>query len=207
MFPRSLSKFLTSRPASMTLGLMKFRISIDSPALFITAVAKDRLPVFQSDVIRHLTCEALNRARTSCGFLLFAYVLMPDHTHLLTDSPRKPSEVLKYIKGNIAHDVISYLKERKLERSLAKLEHVDWKRNHRFSLWQHDSDIFSVFSESTFMQKVNYIHNNPVRAGLVERAGDYRWSSARYWSRIPTEDEPLRVDLDDIEWRTGSKTR
>lgn len=186
---------------------MNFRISIDSPALFISAVAKDRLPVFQSDVIKQLTCQALEQARTSCGFLLFAYVLMPDHVHLLTDSPRKPSEVLKYVKGNIAHEVIGYLKERNLESSLAKLQHVDWKRNHRFSLWQHDSDVFSVSSESTFMQKVNYIHNNPVRAGLVERAVDYRWSSARYWARIPAEDEPLRIDLDKIKWRTGSETR
>jgi putative transposase len=50
------------------------------------------------------------------------------------------------------------------------------------------------------MQKVNYINLNPVRAGLVERAIDYRWSSARYWQRCETEDEPLKVDLDQINW-------
>jgi hypothetical protein len=52
-----------------------------------------------------------------------------------------------------------------------------------------------------FMQKVNYIHLNPVRAGLVERAIDYRWSSARFWNKCPTEDEPLHVDIDKIVWR------
>jgi len=51
------------------------------------------------------------------------------------------------------------------------------------------------------MQKVNYIHQNPVRAGLVERAEDYRWSSARHWLKCPRDDEPLRVDLDKIAWR------
>jgi hypothetical protein len=51
------------------------------------------------------------------------------------------------------------------------------------------------------MQEVNYIHLNPVRAELVERAIDYRWSSARIRQRIPNDDEPLMVDFDRIEWR------
>jgi hypothetical protein len=54
----------------------KFQISRDSPALYITVVAKDRLPVFKSDAIKLVTCQALDEARKSGGFLLFAYVLM-----------------------------------------------------------------------------------------------------------------------------------
>ncbi len=178
-----------------------FTISKDSQALYITAVAKDRLPVFQTDAIKTITCQAIDEARTSCGFLLFAYVIMPDHMHLLTDNPRsKPSEVLRYIKGTIAHRVIEHLKEKNHESSLEKLRHEDWKRNHRHSLWQHETNVFQVFSEGVFMQKVNYINLNPVRAGLVERVIDYRWSSTRYWQRCETEDEPLKVDLDQINW-------
>lgn len=184
---------------------MAHRISIDSPSLFITAVGKDRLPVFQTDTIKELTCKAIDETRTSCGFLLFAYVLMPDHVHLLTDSPSKPSIVLQYIKGIVGHRIIDYLKTQHHESSLRKLRHADWKRNHRFSLWQHDSDIFSVTSESKFMEKVNYIHQNPVRAGLAEQAEDYRWSSIRWWKRTPSEDEPLRVDLDKIVWRRSGR--
>jgi putative transposase len=180
---------------------MKYTISIDNPCLFITAVGKDRLPVFRSDAIKQVTCQAIDEARTSCGFLLFAYVLMPDHIHLLTDRPREPSKVLQYIKGIISRRVIGHIKEKNYESSLRKLQHDNWKRNHRYSLWQHDSDVFSVTSEATFMQKVNYIHQNPVRAELVERAVDYRWSSARYWSRSQAEDEPLRVDIEKIVWR------
>jgi REP element-mobilizing transposase RayT len=180
---------------------MKLTISKDSPCLFITGVGKNRLPVFQRDCLKAITCKAIDEARTSCGFLLFAYVIMPDHLHLLTDSPREPSTVLQYIKGIISRRVLGYLREMKYESSLKKLEHDSWKRNHRYSLWQHDSDVFSVTSEATFMQKVNYIHQNPVRAGLVERAEDYRWSSVRLWNKCPIEDEPLRVDIDKINWR------
>ncbi|MBA3569673.1 MAG: hypothetical protein H0W28_10065 [Pyrinomonadaceae bacterium] len=60
--------------------------------------------------------------------------------------------------------------------------------------------------EDVFMQKVNYLHQNPVRAGLVEQAKDYRWSSARFWARKPLEDEPLEIDIDKIHWR-GAASR
>jgi hypothetical protein len=51
------------------------------------------------------------------------------------------------------------------------------------------------------MQKVNYIHNNPVVEGLVDRQIDYLYSSARFWHGCPTEDEPLEMNIDQIKWR------
>jgi REP element-mobilizing transposase RayT len=84
---------------------MKYTISIDNPCLFITAVGKDRLPVFRSDAIKQVTCNAIDEARTSCGFLLFAYVIMPDHIHVLTDRPRERSKVLQFIKGIVSRRV------------------------------------------------------------------------------------------------------
>lgn len=174
---------------------MQYRISIDSPSLFITAVGKNRLPVFRTAPMKQLTCKAIDEARTSCGFLLFAYVIMLDHIHLLTDAPRKPSEVLQFIKGIVAHRIIAELKDKNYESSLRKLQHLNWKRNHRYSLWQHDSDVFAVTSESKFMEKVTYIHMNPVRAGLVEQAQDYRWSSARWWNGTPADDDHFDLIL------------
>ncbi len=179
----------------------KFQISRDSQALYITVVAKDRLPVFQTDPIKLVTCQALDEARKSGGFLLFAYVIMPDHLHLLTDCPKTSAEVLRRVKGLTARRVIDYLKEHDYQSSLAKLRHKEWKRKHSYSLWQQEKNVFSIFSEAVFMQKVNYIHLNPVRAGLVERAIDYGWSSARIWQRCESDDEPLSVDFDRIEWR------
>jgi REP element-mobilizing transposase RayT len=84
----------------------KFQISRDSQALYITIVTKDRLPVFQTDAIRLVTCQALDEARKSGGFLLFAYVIMPDHLHLLTDCPKTSADVLRCVKGITARRVI-----------------------------------------------------------------------------------------------------
>ncbi len=179
----------------------KFQISRDSQALYITVVAKDRLPVFKSDAIKLITCHALDEARKSGNFLIFAYVIMPDHPHLLTDCPTTSADVLRRVKGLIGRRVIDYLKEHGYQSSLAKLRHAEWKRKHSYSVWQQEKNVFSIFSEAVFMQKVNYIHLNPVRAGLVERAIDYRWSSARIWQRCESDDEPLSVDCDRIEWR------
>src|SRR5205807_1319430 len=84
-------------------------ISRDTPALYLTAVAKDRLTVFRTDTIKLITCNALGEARTSGGFSIYAYVIMPDHLHAITDSALKPSKILQYINGIISRRVIDHL--------------------------------------------------------------------------------------------------
>lgn len=177
-------------------------ISRDTPALYLTAVAKDRLEVFRTDTLKIITCKALDEARTSGGFAIYAYVIMPDHLHVLTDSILKPSKTLQYINGIISRRVIDHLKQHSHNASLRKLIRESGVRGHRYSLWDHHSNSFPIFSEDMFMQKVNYIHQNPVSAGLVERAEDYRWSSVRIWKGCPVDDEPLLVDIDRIRWRS-----
>lgn len=126
-----------------------------------------------------------------------------DHVHLLTSRPSTNSEVLRFVKGITARRVIDYLKEKNHASSLKKLEHQVQERNYKYSLWQTEKNVFPIFSEKLFRQKLNYTHQNPVRAGLVERPTDYRWSSARIWAGTPLEDEPLLVDKDLIRWRVG----
>ena len=153
-------------------------ISRDTPALYLTSVAKDRLPVFQTDTIKLIACAALDEARASGGFSVYAYVIMPDHLHAITSTNLKPSKILQYINGIISRRVIDHLKERDHNASLRKLRRESGTRGHKYSLWEHHSNALAIFSEDMLMQKVNYIHENPVRAELVDRAEDYRWSSA-----------------------------
>ena len=179
----------------------RFLISQDSPALYITIVTKNRLPVFRTDQMKQVLCSAVDEARNSARLLLFAYVVMIDHLHLLTSRPSTTSEVLRTLKGISARRVINYLKENGHDRSLAKLQHQDRERNYKYSLWQTEKNVLPVFSEGMFMEKVNYIHQNPVRGRLAESAFDYRWSSARIWRGCPLEDEPLLMDQELIYWR------
>jgi REP element-mobilizing transposase RayT len=177
-----------------------FRISKDSPVHYLTSVTNGRLAVFQKDKLKEIVCDALDEARTSAGLLLFAFVIMPDHLHALIGSQRKPSEVLRYVNGISAHRVICYLREAGFASSLEKLQHCTGERQHKYSLWDHHPNLKLISTENTFIEKVNYIHMNPVRAGLVERPEEYRRSSYRCWKRQPLEDEPLKMDLDQISW-------
>jgi len=185
----------------------RFLISHDSPVLYITLVANHRLPVFRTDKMRELMCKFIDEARASAGFLLFAYVVMLDHLHLLTSRPSTTSDVLRVVKGLTARRVIDYLKENNYASSLKKLEHQVRDKNYKYSLWQTEKNVLPIFSEKLFMEKLNYIHQNPVRAGLVERAIDYRWSSARIWAGCPLENEPLLLDKDVIHWRRSPGRR
>ena len=177
------------------------RISKDNPFYYLTSVTNNRLPVFQTEKLKEITTDALNEARESAEILIFAYVIMSDHYHLITDGKRKPSEVLRYTNGISARRVINYLKENNYTSSLEKLRQETKKREYKYSLWEHHSNAFLLTSEATFMQKVNYIHQNPVSAGLVERSEDYLFSSVRIWHKKPLENEPLAIDIDKIIWR------
>lgn len=178
-----------------------FYISKDNPCYFFTCVTNNRLPVFRTEKMKEVAGKAINEARKSSEILIFAYVLMPDHFHIITDSKLKPSGVLRYLNGVTARRVIDYLKEKDLAVSLDKLKKFEKKRGYKYSLWEHHSDTFTITSESMFMQKVNYIHLNPVRADLVENMDDYLYSSVRIWKSKPLENEPLEMDLNQIKWR------
>lgn len=177
------------------------RISRDTPCYYLTSVTKDRLQVFRTDIVKQIVCESWNRARQSGRIRIIAYVIMPDHTHIITDNARSISDALRFTNGITANKIIKYLKEKEYTNSLVKLREQVKEKNHKYSLWQHHPNAFSINGEDTLMQKVNYIHQNPVRAGLVERAEDYRFSSARLWRGNPLDDEPFITDHKQIDWR------
>lgn len=143
-----------------------FRISKDSPVYYLTSVANTRLPVFRTETFKKLMCDALNEARTSASLLLFAYVVMPNHIHALIGSQRKPSAVLRYVNGIASRRVIDFLKEAGHVSSLAKLRHSNGPHQYEYSLWDHHPNVKLVTTENGLIEKANYIHMNPVRAGF-----------------------------------------
>lgn len=178
-----------------------FRISRTTPAYYFTAVAHKRLPIFRTNRLKQVVCDAFGEVRRKHKILILAYVIMPDHVHLLVYGERKLEEVLRLLNGVSARRVIQYLKDNGFESSLLKLRGATRERNHKHSVWQHHSDSLEIFGEDTFRQKVKYINQNPVRAGLVDDPLEYRLSSARQWARQPAESEPLVIDHLQIDWR------
>lgn len=180
----------------------RFQISKDSPAFYLTSVAKDRLPIFRTDTIARLTCEAIDEARRSGKFLIFGYMIMPDHSHLVTDGSRESKEIHRFVNGIVSRRLIDYLKENRLEDSLKKLRVEGRSDGWKYSVWQHHPDTRLLWSEQMLWQRIQYTHLNPVRAGLVDHPNDWKWSSARIFNGKRSDDEPLEVDLDRIQWRS-----
>lgn len=178
-----------------------FKVSRSTPAYYLTSVTHRRLPIFRTDKIKQIVCEAFDEARNSAGIQIFAYVIMPDHTHIITDSRRKINDVLRFLNGISAKRLLDHLKANDHQSSLQKLRIQEREYKHRYSVYQHHSNAFEVYGEETLLQKVNYIHFNPVRAGLVEHPNDYRFSSSRQWNEKALETEPLRTDHQSISWR------
>lgn len=147
---------------------------------YLTFSCYKRLPLFNNNRIKDRFAFHLENARTWCGFNLYAWVLMPEHVHLLL-WPRIPpwpvSKVLARFKHDVSTEVLGRWRALKA-RVLTRL--IDASGSTHF--WQpgggHDRNIWST---EEFDEKFNYIHFNPVARGLVERPEDWAWSSARWY--------------------------
>ncbi len=151
-------------------------------------------PFLDRDRTREWFCEALDEARKKSAFQLWAYVVMPEHVHVLVypgDTPERMSAFLQALKEPVARKAIRYLKSHAPDW-LARVTVREGSRlRHRF--WQpgggYDRNITSI---EALRAVIDYIHANPVRRGLVARAEDWEWSSARWYAGL----RPVRLEMD-----------
>ena len=73
------------------------------------------------------------------------------------------------------------------------------KRNSEYQFWTHENHAIEVYSNSLIQSKVEYIHNNPVRAGIVNKAEDYKYSSAGNYAE---QESLLEIIPDVLNWKT-----
>jgi len=136
--------------------------------------------------------------------MIFAYVIMPDHSHVITDSTRSIADTLRFLNGISAKRIIDFLKDNGHESSLAKLRIEERGKKHKHSVYEHHPNAMRITGEDAFLQKISYLHLNPVKEGLVEHPDEYLYSSARLWHRRPFENEPLITDHLNIKWRSAA---
>jgi REP element-mobilizing transposase RayT len=150
-------------------AFLMFQISRTTPAYYLTSVAHERIPVFQSDKIKQVVCDAFNRARISGVIMIFAYVIMPDHTHVITDSNRKIKDILRFLNGNAAKSILNYLKENGFDQSLAKLRIQEREFKHKYSVYQHHPNAFEIYGRRHDDAK-GKLHSYESSAGRTSRA-------------------------------------
>lgn len=164
---------------------------------FITTNTYRNYPYFQDEEFSQILLEELRFYSGKLGFTLIGYVIMPSHLHLLLwwDKDEQTmlniSTIMQRVKGATARRIIDLLRgrsehplrplsqsrEQMLSATQESVESNAHKRNIKHRLWQRGFYDFNIYSEETLFQKLDYIHNNPVRAGLAASPGDYKWSS------------------------------
>ena len=161
----------------------------------LTFSCNHRLPLLSKDRTRQWFCDALEQAKKLHNFALWAFVIMPEHAHVLL-MPRSItyniSAILKSIKQPVARRATEFLAANAPE-FLAQLRVVrpSGKVEHRF--WQQGGGYDrNVVRAATAWSVVRYLHENPVRRKLVDRSTDWIWSSARCYAGM--NDVKLRVD-------------
>ncbi len=123
--------------------------------------------------------DALTYRQQHRDMKIYAYVVLENHLHMVAQSPCLSKELASF-KSYTAHCLIQYLKERNAQRILEQLGF--YKKRHKqdreHQVWEEGSHPELIQGEEMMRQKIEYIHNNPVKRGYVARQEHWRYSSA-----------------------------
>jgi REP-associated tyrosine transposase len=145
---------------------------------FITCSCYHRQRWLGTTKRRDLFLIVLEQVRQRYGFVVVGYVVMPEHIHLLIDEPEKgdPSKVMQAIKQGFARRVLKQIRKRRpLRQPGLFYDGVD-------HVWQHRFYDFNVWTKKKRIEKLKYIHRNPVTRGLVAEPEQWAWSSYRSYA-------------------------
>ena len=156
-----------------------------------------RLPLLSRDRTRRWFVDAMEAARRDHALALWAYVIMPEHVHVLL-CPRQPLYQVRLIrtalKVPVQRKALKFLRQH-AAAFLEQLQDLQPNGTMHYRFWQRGGGYDrNVLEPATVVGMINYIHNNPVRRGLVQKPTDWVWSSARFYAgetRVPIRMDPL----------------
>ena len=130
---------------------------------FLTFSCRHRAPLLVAPEACRTFELTLEQVRLWYGFCVTGYVVMPEHVHLLISEPERGTLALamQMLKQNTSRELREFTKDGRY--------------------WEQRYYDFNVWSERKRVEKLRYIHRNPVERGLVERAEDWSWSSFRHY--------------------------
>jgi REP element-mobilizing transposase RayT len=170
---------------------------------YMTFTVVGWIDVFSRPAYKDILIDSLHYCRKHKGLQLHAYVIMTNHVHLiasvkegfgLSDFVR---DFKKFTAKYILDDIENNPGESRKDWMMHQFKYFASRhsRNERYQLWEHDNHYVEFTSQAFTQQKIDYIHNNPVRAGIVYRAEDYVHSSASNYAGI---DQLIDIDFLDF---------
>jgi putative transposase len=183
------SAISTCWPAIIFTQKMKdggYRIRNKKEIHFLTFATVQWVDVFTRKDYRDIVIDSLAFCQEAKELLLHGWCLMSNHLHLLASSPKGLlSEILRDFKKYTSNKIINAIVNNKYE------SRRDWmlpifrqagqsnSRNTNYQFWRQDNQPKECYSNAFTVQKLNYIHNNPVEACIVSKPEHYLYSSAR----------------------------
>ena len=148
---------------------------------YITCSCYQRRPFLGSPYRRDLFLQIFEQVRRRYEFSVVGYVVMPEPFHLLVGEPDD---------GNVSL-AMQVLKQRVARKCLNRGRSKSGEKKNLLPFWHPRSYDFNVFTNKKVVEKLRYMHRNPVKRGLVEYPEQWRWSSYRYY--LLGEEGPLKI--------------
>jgi len=167
---------------------------------FITFSCYQRRPLLGAPQCRDLFLRTLEETRIRYGIVVVGYVIMPEHVHLLLSEPEQSNHsiVLQVLKQRFSRELLEKLRNRR-PRPEGSLWNTVLEQGH---VWQRRFYDFVVWNRHKRAEKLRYMHENPVRRGLVASPEEWRWSSCRAY--VYEEHGPVLVNEQQtvgLKWR------
>ena len=165
----------------MTIG---YQIKQQDQVYFITLQVIAWVDIFSRECYRKVIVENLIYCQNNKGLEIYAWVIMSNHVHLIVKSANNNlSGTLRDFKSYTSKVILEMITNNAESRKewmlrLFKEQSYNHKRNSLYQFWTHENHAVFIFSEKFMWQKLKYIHENPVRAGIVRKPEDYQYSSA-----------------------------
>jgi REP element-mobilizing transposase RayT len=153
---------------------------------FITFAVVEWIDVFTRKDYRDILLDSIRFCQNEKGMILNAWCIMSNHVHLIASAKNNDlSDILRDFKKFTSKQIIAAIENNKQESRkewLLKLFREQGEKNSRnanYQFWRQDNQPKELYSAAFTVQKINYVHNNPVEAGIVEKPEHYLYSSAR----------------------------
>ncbi len=165
------------------MGRSRYKFGESAYPHFLTCTVVGWLPVFTRPETVQILLDSWTFLQDSGRIVLLGYVVLENHVHFIASGEKLPRAVADF-KSYTARNVIDYLCARNVRTLLDQLEYhkVRHKADQTYQLWQEGSHPQRIESELVLRQKLDYLHENPVKRGYVSDPTHWRYSSARNYA-------------------------
>ena len=171
----------------------KYKIFKGDDAYFVTFTIIDWIKVLQDDSFKMILIDSIRYCQLNKGLQVYAYCIMPNHVHMIVQAVDEESisGILRDLKTHTAKAIAKKLEEEKpegYEVALAKFVAAGraLKRIKKYKVWQDGNQAKLLYGNRFIIEKLNYIHNNPVEYGLCNVPWEYKFSSASNYADKPS---------------------